>query len=140
MSPRPPYPPRQQRVDLRIGDAERERAASQLAEHYAVGRLTREEHSERLDRVWAAKTRAELDPVFVDLPGHAPDAPRPLAPRRDTRRRPRLPLPLLALLVVLAVVAVATNLPLILIGLGVWFFFLRGGCGSRSSWGHPRRW
>lgn len=130
----------QSRPALRIGDAERERAAAQLAEHYAVGRLTTEEHSERLDRIWAARTQADLDPVFVDLPGHAPNAPRAVAPTAPGRRRPRLPLPLLALLVVLAVVAVATNLPLILIGLGVWFFFLRGGaCGSRSSWGHGRR-
>ena len=76
MTSRPGYPPLtgaaspwQQRPDLRIGDAERERAASQLAEHYAVGRLSQEEHSERLDRIWAARTRAELDPVFIDLPG-----------------------------------------------------------------------
>ena len=85
MSPRPGSPPpwqprqpwQQQRPDLRIGDAERERAATQLAEHYAVGRLTQEEHAERLDRIWAARTQAELDPVFVDLPGHATAAPPP---------------------------------------------------------------
>jgi hypothetical protein len=46
---------------------------------------------------------------------------------------------LLVLLVALGVVAVLANLPLILVGLGVWFFFFRGGaCGSRM---HPsRRW
>ena len=146
MSARPPYQqpwqPWQQRPELRIGDAERERAASQLAEHYAVGRITQEEHTERLDRIWAAKTQSELDPVFADLPGHAPTAgPRPTLPRPGTSRRRRPPALLVVLLVVLAVVAVLTHLPLILIGLGVWFFFFRGSCGSRSSWGHPpRRW
>jgi uncharacterized membrane protein len=156
MSPRPgsppPWQPRQpwqQRPDLRIGDAERERAASQLAEHYAVGRLSQEEHAERLDRIWAARTQAEIDPVFVDLPGHAAAAPPPwqqAAPRPGNGRRPGqgpgrgIPGPLLVLLVVLGLIAVVTNFPLILIGLGVWFFFLRGGCGPRSSWGHRRRW
>ena len=124
-------------AQLRIGDAERERAASQLAEHYAVGRLDREEHAERLDRVWAARTQADLDPVFADLPGHVPSAPtRAAGPRpAPARRRPQLPGPLLVLLVVMGTIAVATNLPLILVGLGVWFFFVRGGCGSRSR--HP---
>ena len=147
MSARPPsqpWQPWQQRPELRIGDAERERAASQLAEHYAVGRITQEEHAERLDRIWAARTQSELHPDFAHLPGQETAArPRPAASRPTTVRRNRLPWPLIVLLVVLAAVAVATNLPLILIGLGVWFFFLRSGsCGSRSSsWGHPnRRW
>ena len=157
MTSRPGYPspgqqPWQQRPDLRIGDAERERAASQLAEHYAVGRLSQEEHSERLDRIWAARTRAELDPVFIDLPGHGSATPpwQQAASRPGTGQRPGqrpgqrlgrgIPGPLLVLLVVLGVIAVVTNFPLILVGLGVWFFFLRGSCGSRSSWGHQRRW
>ena len=33
---------------LRIGDAEREAAAQALGEHYAVGRLTRDEYDESL--------------------------------------------------------------------------------------------
>ncbi|WP_432478053.1 DUF1707 SHOCT-like domain-containing protein [Nocardioides sp. GXQ0305] len=151
MTSRPSHPqswqPRntwqQQRPELRIGDAERDRAASQLAEHYAAGRITQEEHAERLDRIWAAKTRSELDPVFADLPGHATDpGPRPAGPRPGPRRRNRPPLLLVVLLVVIAGALVLANLPLVLIGLGVWFFFLRGSCGSRaSSWRHgTRRW
>jgi Domain of unknown function (DUF1707) len=57
--------------ELRIGDAERNAAADELAEHYALGRLSSEEHHERLDRVWAARTRSDLAPVFSDLPGSA---------------------------------------------------------------------
>ena len=64
-----------------MSDAEREQAAAALGEHYAQGRLTTEEHSERLDRIWAAKTRAELAPIFRDLPG----------PGRAARRRARPP-------------------------------------------------
>jgi hypothetical protein len=57
--------------ELRIGDAERAAAADELGEHYAQGRLTSEEHLERLDRVMAARTRSELTPIFSDLPGSA---------------------------------------------------------------------
>lgn len=132
---------------LRIGDAERERAQSLLGDHYAAGRLDHDEYTQRLDRIWAARTRAELDPVFVDLPGERPVAPaypfstaasrRPTAPTR--RRGPRPPLPLLVLLVVLGSIAVMTHLPWILVGVGVWFFFLRGG-GCRGGTVHDRRW
>jgi hypothetical protein len=55
--------------ELRIGDAERTAAADELGEHYAQGRLSTEEHHERLDRIWAARTRSELAPIFSDLPG-----------------------------------------------------------------------
>ncbi len=65
-----PWPPSGDRgPELRIGDSDRAAAAEELAEHYAVGRLSTEEHSERLDRIWAARTRSELAPVFADLPG-----------------------------------------------------------------------
>jgi len=133
---------------LRIGDAERERAQARLADHYAEGRLDHDEYSQRLDQVWAARTRAELDPVFADLPGGGPgpraaypySTPASRRPSAATRsRRPRPPLPLMVLLVVLAGVAVVTHLPWILVGLGVWFFFLRGGgCHGRAV--HSRRW
>ena len=35
--------------ELRIGDAEREATISALGEHYAAGRLTKEEYDERSD-------------------------------------------------------------------------------------------
>jgi hypothetical protein len=62
--------------ELRIGDADRTAAAEELAEHYAQGRISPEEHSERLDRIWAAKTRADLAPVYTDLPGTAYRTPK----------------------------------------------------------------
>jgi len=54
---------------IRIGDAERTAAAQELGEHFAQGRLTPDEHQERLDRVLGARTAAELAPLFADLPG-----------------------------------------------------------------------
>lgn len=137
-------------ADVRIGDAERERAQSTLGDHYAAGRLDHDEYSERLDRIWAARTRAELAPVFADLPAAGPaqraaypysaPASRRLSPAARSRGS-RPPVPLLVLLVVVGTVLVATNLPWILVGLGVWFFFLRGGgCRSQARLHPTRRW
>ncbi len=53
---------------VRIGDAERDAAAAELGEHFALGRLDPGEFSTRLDSVLAARTQGELDRVFVDLP------------------------------------------------------------------------
>ena len=54
---------------LRASDADRDRAASVLNEAMAQGRLTAEEHADRLDAIYAAKTHADLVPVLDDLPG-----------------------------------------------------------------------
>ncbi|WP_327353710.1 DUF1707 SHOCT-like domain-containing protein [Streptomyces sp. NBC_01304] len=58
----------QQPVGLRASDADRDRVAEILHQALAEGRLTAEEHSDRVDAVLAAKTLAELDPLVVDLP------------------------------------------------------------------------
>lgn len=106
---------------LRIGDAERERATAELGDHYAEGRLSTEEHAERLDRIWAARTRGELGTVFADLPGGAATSASPAAPVRPGGRalygRRGGPSPLLLVLAVLVVVSVATHLPFFLAGL-----------------------
>jgi Domain of unknown function (DUF1707) len=54
---------------LRIGDAERDAAATDLGEHYAAGRLTLDELHERLDAVFSAKTFGQLTRIMADLPG-----------------------------------------------------------------------
>jgi hypothetical protein len=67
---------------LRASDADRDRVADQLREALAEGRLTPEEHAERLDAVYAAKTYAELAPVVADLPGMGEPAGPPTAATR----------------------------------------------------------
>lgn len=64
--------------DLRIGDAERDAAATRLREGYAQGRLTLDEFNERLGTALAATTERELSQVTRDLPHPAAMAP-PLA-------------------------------------------------------------
>ena len=128
---------------LRMSDAERERAAAELGEHYAQGRLTVEEHSERLDRIWAARTYAELGPVFADLPGphraaqHAPAYQVPWANRPPARPPRRTPSPVVVVLAVVVALAVLTHLPLLVLGLLAWALLMRGaGHPSHRAWGH----
>ncbi|MER5763499.1 DUF1707 domain-containing protein [Streptomyces sp. NPDC002082] len=53
---------------LRASDADRDRIAQILADAVAEGRLTAEEHSDRLDSLYAVKTVGELDVLVRDLP------------------------------------------------------------------------
>jgi len=53
--------------NLRASDADRERVANVLNTAYAEGRLTREEHDERLDRLLNAKTFDDLVTITHDL-------------------------------------------------------------------------
>jgi hypothetical protein len=53
---------------IRASDAERDRIADILRDALAEGRLDAEEHSERIDAVYRAKTVGELEPIVQDLP------------------------------------------------------------------------
>jgi hypothetical protein len=55
-------------AELRASDAERERTATTLRDHAAVGRLDVDELAERLDIAYSAHTRSELDALLADLP------------------------------------------------------------------------
>ncbi|MEP9381606.1 DUF1707 SHOCT-like domain-containing protein [Nocardioides cheoyonin] len=62
--------------ELRIGDAERHQVAEILRQAAGEGRLDLDELDERLEAAYKAKTYADLVPLTLDLPGHAP-APAP---------------------------------------------------------------
>ena len=126
--------------ELRIGDDEREAAVTALGEHFAAGRLTKEEYDERAERAWAARTASAMLPLFADLP--RPQAPRPAA--ATTRSAPSGPgrghpgwwagawmMPLL--LVVIGLV-VLTHLPLFLLIVVAWLCIARMG----RHWGRAR--
>ncbi|MDH6220185.1 DUF1707 SHOCT-like domain-containing protein [Streptomyces pseudovenezuelae] len=55
-------------VELRASDADRDRIADILREALAEGRLTPDEHAERVEGVLAAKTVGELEVFIRDLP------------------------------------------------------------------------
>jgi uncharacterized protein DUF1707 len=54
--------------DLRVSDADRDRAITALSEHFQAGRLTHEEFDERSGLALQAKTERELTGLFTDLP------------------------------------------------------------------------
>lgn len=118
---------------LRISDADRDRAAADLGDHFAEGRLSADEHAERLDAVWTARTSADLAPIFEDLPVRR-ETRHSAGPRPPTgwaaRRRGWVPLlPLLAVLIVLSAI---THLPF-------WILIFFIGCGAftrRHHGGH----
>lgn len=70
---------------MRASDADRDEVADRLREALAEGRITPDEHAERIDAVYKAKTYADLEPVLSDLPSEQP--PRP---RVDLRKEPAL--------------------------------------------------
>lgn len=130
---------------LRIGDAEREEAARELGEHYALGRITTEEHSDRLERIWAARTGADLTPVFSDLPRPQPERPEPTVRERVRSAAPRLtsvPFPLRLLGFVVLFVLAVTHLPIVLVALLVYVLAVRRvALRRRTPWhgaGHGR--
>ncbi|MFF5154977.1 DUF1707 domain-containing protein [Streptomyces sp. NPDC000348] len=55
-------------AELRASDADRDRTADLLREALAEGRLTADEHAERVEGVLAAKTVGELEVFLQDLP------------------------------------------------------------------------
>jgi len=92
---------------IRASDADRDRVTARLQEHFAAGRITRDELDERVASVLHAKTFGELRPALADLPEPVP-AP-PAAPARRPgpswparRHRPRL-MPVFLLLLLTAV-------------------------------------
>jgi len=69
-------------AELRASDADRDRVADLLREALAEGRLTPDEHAERVEGVLSAKTVGELEVFVRDLPaGQQPYPPyRPYQP------------------------------------------------------------
>lgn len=123
----------------RIGDAEREGAATALSEHFAAGRLDRAEFDVRLDAAYAARTAADLQPLFADLPAPSPlpaVAPRADVARRgavDVRRRRVLFIPaLVPILLLIGVVTLVTDghFPFFILPL-LWFM---GAFRRRRGW------
>src|ERR1700760_117971 len=103
---------------MRISDSDRDRAATQLRDYYAEGRLTTEELDERVTAALSAKTAGDLRRLMSDLPapaaaasgpGAPPDGAAPWGRPRPTPawggpgpRGPRV-LPILALLLIAAI-------------------------------------
>ncbi|MBV9379497.1 MAG: DUF1707 domain-containing protein [Streptosporangiaceae bacterium] len=120
---------------LRVSDAERQAVTDRLAEHFSAGRLDQSEFDERVERAMSAKTRADLNGLFDDLPetGAPARSAGPGAPRFPGRRR-RHPALALVFVVVIALVAghvvVEATVPWLFVGfLVVAMLFATGAIG-----------
>lgn len=118
---------------IRTSDADRERVTARLRDHYAEGRLTRDELDERISAALNAKTFGDLRRVLVDLPEPRPappqrvplmTAPRPYPVfRRGPRLFPLLAIAFLALLLVHGAGPVAIFFEVVLSVLALTFIF-----------------
>jgi Domain of unknown function (DUF1707) len=61
---------------IRVSDADRERAAARLREHFAEGRLSSDELDERIAEALSAKTFGDLRRIMADLPDPVPVPPQ----------------------------------------------------------------
>jgi hypothetical protein len=130
--------------ELRIGDMERDAAVAALGEHFAAGRLNKDEYDERSGAAWVARTAADLIPLFVDLPAPHPQAPTASRPAASSTTGSNAPfaqrawwtaigtIPVLLLLVVLAL---TTRLPWFFIAIFAWFWCARS---ARVRWHRSR--
>lgn len=143
---------------LRVGHDERSAAIKALDEHLSAGRLDPEEYGERMATASLARTRAELEQLFIDLPAPHPFpdsvprswSPYPMPPRQSAYPVPGrrvVPWPVVA-------AAVIALMPLIALTLFIvtktWVFFLlipavgmvfgrRGPRGPRGRYSSGRR-
>jgi Domain of unknown function (DUF1707) len=79
-----------ERPELRVSDQDRERVARELRDHFAAGRLTEDELSERAQAAYQARTQSELRVLTADLPqlpGTRADERAELARRRGELQR-----------------------------------------------------
>jgi Domain of unknown function (DUF1707) len=114
---------------IRVSDAERQAVTDRLAEHFGDGRLDQAEFDERVGRAMSAKTRADLNGLFDDLPetGAPAGTDRP-------QRRYRHPVLLIGLVILVAVAAGHLVFPLLWIGfLAAIVLFATGTIGHFRS-------
>lgn len=135
-------PPGSHGPELRIADRDREAAVTALGEHYAAGRLTKEEFDERADAAWAARTASGLWPLFADLPRPAVQQPAPATVHRTpaavpAQRRPPLPPLVIALLLLLLVASHGFVLVLLLVWAVLSRFGRPGPYGGHGTYGAP---
>jgi hypothetical protein len=100
------------RGQLRVSDADRDRAIAELSEHFQAGRLTQEEFEERTGQALQARTGKDLAALFTDLPRpRVPGVSPAGGSARPGPQRPaepyRAPIPRVAVVACAVVVAVS---------------------------------
>ena len=75
-----PAQPAVREAQTRASDADRDAAASLLNEAFAEGRLTADEHDQRLSAAYTACSWQQLRQLTADLPAASDAATEPMAP------------------------------------------------------------
>ena len=137
-----PYGPMEskpaQKTPVRIGDAERDRAISELGDHFAAGRLTTEEFEQRVDQAIRARFNDDLEPLFVDLPRTAEPSIGSQSNHRSDAHLAWSPVLWFApLLVVCAVVAAVILSAPWLVWMFLWVFLITGFFRRRRRYFGP---
>jgi Flp pilus assembly protein TadB len=121
--------------DIRVSDADRDRALSELSEHFETGRLTSDELDERSGQVLRARTGRELRALLSDLPRKEVPGTHPAAGQAEPRLPSRLPFaPIFVVVFALALLATVHGHPGVLVVpviLAV-LIFRRVTCGLRG--------
>ena len=126
------------RLDLRVGDADRQQVVAELQRHYIEGRLTSDELGERVAQATSSRTFADLAATLADLPPPK-EAPHKRASAWATSV---LGMPLGTLLIVLGVLTILVLTVVQQTGhiaffpiwpLFIWGFFFIGRPGRRSQ-------
>jgi hypothetical protein len=74
---------------MRVGSTERDAAVSALNVHREAGRLTSENYEDRSVRAGQARTWADLEPLFADLPEPRPSPVQGVATARPSGAPPQ---------------------------------------------------
>jgi hypothetical protein len=93
---------------LRVSDADRDRAISELSDHFQAGRLTAEEMDERSGLALRARTGNDLKALLDDLPLAGPPVTQPghdIRPLRPRYLLATIAVVVLALAAIVALVA-----------------------------------
>lgn len=113
---------------------------SDLGDHFAAGRLTREEFDERADQAMRARFSTDLEPLFADLPRVSttlPSGTPPAGPAAGGSRRTGGPPPLLLWLLPVLVVAAIAGAVLLHAPFLIWILIWVAVIGRLT--GHRRR-
>jgi len=117
--------------NIRISDAERDLAMTALGEHLSTGRLELGEYEVRCTRVIAARTRADLEALFTDLPEPHPDLSAAVLPgkkvAKSKKKNQPATTPLVTTMETIGGLAVLLGIPgaiLATIFAGMWWLFI----------------
>jgi hypothetical protein len=128
-----------QKTQIRIGDAERDRAVAALGDHFAAGRLSNDEFEQRMEQAIKARFNDDLEPLFVDLP-------RTVEPHVEPKSQQHSDIPLAwaamfwlaPLFVITAVVAAVVLSAPWLVWIFLWMFLITGLFRRRRRYVGPR--